>query len=129
MKSVIKLLALQFAINACSAFACVDNDIPYTAEIVAKEAYESKDSLESFLVKLPYIHKGWKLERIGYSNGTVSIPIHYSQPDEDGYVSVYFYATLESVRAAHVGAIYHPVPIEEDAWAMCAKGLVIDFEL
>lgn len=127
MRFVFKSLGLLFSIHACSTFACVDSDIPYTTEIIAKEAYESKDSFEEFIVKLPYIHKGWKLERIGYSNGTVNIPIHYSEQDEKGYVTVYFFATVDGVKAAKVEAIYHPLPTQDGEWAMCAKGQVIEF--
>lgn len=78
-------------------------------------------------MKLPYIHKGWKLERIGYSNGLVYIPIHYSEQDENGYVNVYFYGTVDGVKAAKFEAIYHPLPTRDDEWALCAKGQVIKF--
>ncbi|RBP47003.1 hypothetical protein [Arenicella xantha] len=127
MKSVIKLLACLILLSGTSAFACDGDEIPYSAEIIPRESYETKNDFDTFLIKLPYIDKGSKLSSIFYFNGAASIPIQFSEQDESNKVSAYFYSTIAHMTKAKFEARYHALPAKDGSLALCVKTQVIKF--
>ena len=127
MKSSIKLFACLILLGGAPAFACKGNGIPYSAEKIPRESFEARNDFDTFLIKLPYIYKGSKLSSIFYFNGSASIPIQFSEQDENNEVSAYFHSKIAHMKEIEFEASYHPLPAKDGSLALCVKTQVIKF--